>query len=95
MIFSIDGTRLKVAGKTLLELPVDQWVHFEITAGLGNTSKNTWDMAVTIPGHAVSEFKGLKAGNNKFNQLTWIGFTSNATEKTVFYLDNIKLSNKV
>ncbi len=93
--FSIDGTQLKVAGENLLELPVDQWVHFEITAGLGDTSKNTWDMAVTIPGDAAREFKGLKAGNNKFNQLTWVGFTSNATKKTVFYLDNIKLSNKV
>ena len=93
--FSIDGTKLTVAGKTLLEMPVDKWVHIEIAAGLGNTSKNTWDMAVTIPGHAISEFKELKAGNTKFNQLTWVGFTSNATKKTVFYLDNVKLSNKV
>jgi hypothetical protein len=91
---SIDGTRLKVAGKTLLELPVDQWVHFEISAGLGNGSRNTWDMAVVIPGHTPREFKDLKAGNNKFSQLTWVGFTSNATKKTVFYLDNFKLTNK-
>jgi len=92
--FSIDETKLKVAGKTLLELPVDQWVHFEIIAGLGNPSKNKWDMTVTMPAHAAREFKGLKAGNAKFDQLTWVGFTSNATKKTVFYLDNIKLINK-
>jgi hypothetical protein len=34
------------------------------------------------------------SGNTKFNQLTWVGFTSNATKKTVFYLDNIKLTNE-
>jgi len=92
---SIDGTRLKVAGKTLLELPVDKWVHFEITAALGDGNGNNWDMAVTIPDSPAREFKALKAGNAKFNRLTWLGFSSNATKKTVFYLDNLKLTNKV
>ncbi|OHB63859.1 MAG: hypothetical protein A2168_08745 [Planctomycetes bacterium RBG_13_50_24] len=91
---SIEGTQLKVAGKTLLELPVDQWMHFEITAGLGDGSKNTWDMTITLPGRTPKEFKGLQNGNSKFNQLTWLGFTSNATKQTVFYLDNIKLTNE-
>jgi len=51
-------------------------------------------MAVTIPGRTAREFKELKTGNSKFNQLTWVGFTSNATKKTVFYLDNFKLIKK-
>jgi hypothetical protein len=93
--FSIEGTQLKVAGKTLLQLPVDKWVHFEIAAGLGNGSRSTWDMAVTLPGRSPRKFKKLQNGNNKFNQLTWLGFTSNATKRTIFYLDNIKLTNKV
>jgi len=62
---------------------------------LGNGSRNTWDMTVTLPGRSPREFKGMKAENTKFNQLTWVGFTSNATKKTVFYLDNVKLTNKV
>jgi hypothetical protein len=89
-----DGTRLKVAGKTLLELPIDKWMHFEITAGLGNASRGTWDMTVTLPGRTPSQFKGLKNGNAKFSRLTWLGFSSNATKQTVFYLDNIKLTNE-
>jgi hypothetical protein len=89
-----DGTRLKVAGKTLLELPVDQWMHFEITAGLGNGGRSAWDMTVTLPDRAPKVFKGLQNGNTKFNQLTWLGFSSNATKQTVFYLDNIKLTNE-
>jgi len=91
---SIDGTQLKVSGKTLLELPVDQWVRFEIVAGLGDGNGKTWDMAVTMPGRTTREFEGLKAGNAKFNQLTWLGFSSNATKKTVFYLDNFRLTNE-
>jgi hypothetical protein len=91
---SIEGVQLKVAGKTLLELPIDQWMHFEIAAGLGNSSKNTWDMTVTLPGQTPRQFESLKNGSTKFTQLTWIGFTSSAAKQTVFYLDNIKLTNK-
>jgi len=92
--FSIEGTQLKVTGKTLLSLPVSKWVHVEIVAGLGDESKKTWDMTVTLPGRSPREFKRLQNGNTKFNQLTWVGFTSNATKKTVFYLDNIRLTNE-
>jgi hypothetical protein len=70
-------------------------VHFEITAALGEGNGSNWDMAVTMPDSPAREFKGLKAGNAKFNRLTWLGFSSNATKKTVFYLDNMKLTNKV
>ncbi|MHC4369111.1 MAG: right-handed parallel beta-helix repeat-containing protein [Planctomycetota bacterium] len=86
----IDGTELKVAGTTLMELPLDKWVHFEITAQLGG---KTWDMTVTASGGALREFNELKNGKAPFDQLTWVGFTSNATERTVFYLDNIRLVN--
>ena len=55
---------------------------------------NTWDMTVTLPKQTPREFKGLRNANSKFDRLTWVGFTSNATEKTVFYLDNLKLTNK-
>jgi len=92
--FTIDGSQLKVAGKTLLELPVDQWVHVEITAALGDKSRGGWDMAVTVPGQARGEFKGLKNANAGFERLTWLGFTSNAIKQTVFYLDNFTLTNK-
>jgi len=92
--FSIEGTQLKVAGKKLLELPVNQWIHFEVTAILGNGGKSTWDMTVTLPGRTPREFKRLQNGNNKFNQLTWLGFTSNAMKQTIFYLDNIKITNE-
>jgi hypothetical protein len=87
----IEGTKLRVAGASLMELPPDKWVHFEIAALLGG---NTWDMTVTASGEAPRQFKELKNGRATFEQPTWVGFTSNATERTVFHLDNIKLVNK-
>ena len=51
-------------------------------------------MTVKLPGEVPKEFKGLQNGHTRFEKLTWVGFTSNATEKTVFYLDNLKLANK-
>jgi hypothetical protein len=91
----IDGTKLKVAGVVILELPLETWVNFEIMAALGRSGKSNWDMTVTLPGQTPRVFKGLKNGHTTFDELTWIGFISNATEKTVFYLDNIELKNKV
>jgi hypothetical protein len=49
---------------------------------------------VTLPGRQRKEFTGLPNANEKFEQLTWLGFTSNATRQTVFYLDNIELANE-
>jgi hypothetical protein len=77
----------------MLELPVEQWIHVEITAALG-VSARTWDMAVTLPGQPPKEFTGLRNANEKFERLTWLGFVSNATKQTVFYLDNLELTNK-
>ncbi|HQG48323.1 MAG TPA: right-handed parallel beta-helix repeat-containing protein [Sedimentisphaerales bacterium] len=90
----INGTNLQVAGRNLMTLPTDRWIHFEIAADLGENNSRTWDLAVTLPGEKPREFKGLKAGSNAFERLTWLGFVSNATDKTVFYLDNLEVTNQ-
>jgi hypothetical protein len=92
--FWIKGKKLQIAGRALMDLPVSKWVHFELVAALGNKDKGTWNLAVTVPGQTPRKFKGLQNGSSKFEKLTWIGFTSNATQKTVFYLDNIELINQ-
>jgi hypothetical protein len=91
---SINGDNLQVAGKTLLRLPLNQWVRFEITADLGKNNSGTWDLTVTLPGQAPKTFKDLKSPGKTFEQLTWLGFSSNATTATVFYLDNIEITNQ-
>ncbi len=92
--FWVNGTKLQIAGKTLFNLPIGKWVHFELAAALGNKNKGTWDLAVTIPGQSTRRFQGLQNGSSRFEKLTWVGFTSNATQKTIFYLDNLELINK-
>ncbi|HIJ52141.1 MAG TPA: right-handed parallel beta-helix repeat-containing protein [Planctomycetes bacterium] len=92
--FWVNGTKLQIAARSLMELPVGKWVHFEIAAGLGSKDTGKWDLTVTVPGQVPGRFSGLKNGSSKFEKLTWVGFTSNATNKTVFYLDNLELINK-
>ncbi len=92
--FSISGDNLQAAGKTLLRLPIDQWVRFELTADLGKNNSGTWDLTVTLPGQPPKAFENLKVAGTAFEQLSWLGFTSNATTATVFYLDNVEITNQ-
>jgi len=87
----INDHSLQVGGRTLLTLPTGTWVHFEIAAGLGENSRHAWDLIVTLPGETPRVFKGLKIASNAFEKLTWLGFISNATGKTVFHLDNLEV----
>jgi hypothetical protein len=92
--FRIEAQELKVPGRTLMKLPVGRWIHFKIAAPLGDENKGRWNMSVAVQGQRERRFGGLRNGNEKFEKLTWIGFTSNATKRTVFYLDNFKLTNE-
>jgi hypothetical protein len=78
----------------LLDLPVGQWVRFSISADLGAGNSGTWNLAVTLPGQEPRRFDNLANGNKTFEQLTWLGFVSHATTKTVFYIDNLKIDNQ-
>jgi hypothetical protein len=86
-----DGT-LQVGGKTLLEPPVGKWIHFEVTAGLGEQSTGTWNLAVTLPGEEPRRFEGLANGHLDWKTLHWLGFSSMAEERVAWYLDNLELS---
>jgi hypothetical protein len=88
----IVGGKLSVAGKQLAEVPVGQWVHLEVSAGLGDRSTGTWELKVTLPGQAPQTFASLPC-DPQWKRLDWLGFVSNADAKTVFYLDNLLLDN--
>ena len=83
----------RAAGKTLLELPADKWVRFEIVADLGDGNSGKWSLTVTPAGRQPQEFKGIGNGSPAFEQITWLGFTSNATSESVFYVDNLSIEN--
>ncbi|HUT90919.1 MAG TPA: right-handed parallel beta-helix repeat-containing protein [Thermoguttaceae bacterium] len=90
---NIDQNRLIVGGETLLELPADKWVHLEIAADLGKGNSGKWNLIVTPAGQQPQEFKHLENGNPAFEQVTWLGITSNATSESVFYVDDLSIEN--
>jgi hypothetical protein len=93
--FSIVGDAVQAGGKTLLHLPLGQWTHLDVAADLGPKNTGTWTLTVTLPGEPPKTFKDLKNGSTAFEKLTWLGFTSNATDKAVFYLDNLEITNQL
>jgi len=84
-----DGA-LKVGGKKLTQLPHSQWVNLRIIAGTGPQANGRWQLTVRVAGQEPQHFADLRC-DPKFNRLTWYGFSSLATTRTVFYLDNITL----
>jgi hypothetical protein len=86
--------KLSIAGKPVVDIPTSQWVHFEIEAGLGSKSTRTWEVVVTLPGQPPKRFADLPC-HPAWKHLDWLGFVSNANGKSVFYLDNLTLSNKL
>lgn len=85
--------KLTAGDTTLMDVPMRQWLHFEITTTLGRQGNSAYDLAVTLPGGETRTFQKLSFGNADFRNLKWIGFISLATDKAVFYLDNIKAEN--
>ena len=88
----IESGKLSVGGKPLTDIPTGTWVHVEITCGLGQQASGTWDLVVTVPGQPPQAFRSLTCGEPKFNRLEWLGLVSLAPNKTVLYVDNVRLS---
>ena len=82
-----DGS-LMAGGRKLAMLPPGQWVHIEMTCVTGAAADGTWSLAVTLPGQPAQRFDGFTC-DPAFKRLNWLGFTSLATDTTVFYLDNV------
>jgi hypothetical protein len=89
----VDGEgNLSAAGKKLLQIPLSKWVKFEIVAGLGKDAKAKWDLAVALPdAKEPQRFADLPCSPD-FKSLYWYGFVSDATAKTVLYVDDISLA---
>ncbi len=92
--FAIRQSTLILPGKEAIPLPPDRWIHFEIVSPLGPEAQSGWSIAVTLPGMDPIRFESLPRAGDKFHRFDWLGFTSNATDKTAFYLDNISIFNR-
>lgn len=85
--------KLSFGDRELMDLPTGQWFRMEISVALGGKADDSWQLMVTLPGQPPKRFTDLKVTTPGWKKLTWVGFVSNATKQTVFYLDNIKLEN--
>lgn len=83
---------LSVGDKVLLTVPRSQWLGFTIVCPVGKQATGTWDLTVKLPGQEAKTFTGLDCGSKKsFRSLEWLGFISEATTRTVFYVDDLKM----
>jgi hypothetical protein len=92
-MFTIRDAVLQAGGRAI-PLPLDEWIGFEIAAELGQPDGGRWTLRLTMPGKAAQEFGGLSFVRGSFKKLTWVGFTSNATGPTSFFLDNFSLGTR-
>ena len=88
------GDKLVANGRELLDVPVGEWFRVEIACTLGEDATGTYDLTVTPRGASARSFPGLSYPGRELHRLEWLGFVSLAREKTVFYLDNIKLEGQ-
>ena len=91
--FSITGGKLILGGKAVMDIPSGVWGHYQVRAPVGKGAAGRWTLTVTMPGQVPRTFADLANGSADFTALTWIGFISNATDKTIFYLDDVNLAN--
>jgi len=74
---------------TDVRLPASQWLHFEISDGLGRFADGKWDMKITDQaGKVLFEGQNLPCGP-EFDRIEWLGFVSNSLESCEMYLDNV------
>ena len=89
--FLIQNGSLQVAGSKLLDVPGDRWMRIDVVTGLGSVSTTTWELTVTPRGGEAQHFADLRYADPNYQTLGYLGFISNASDKSVFYLDNIEL----
>ncbi|HJN15957.1 MAG TPA: right-handed parallel beta-helix repeat-containing protein [Armatimonadota bacterium] len=90
--FWISGGMLRIGGQDVLPMPTGEWVHFEVSAPLGEKSTGTWDLTVTPADGEATKFESQPNVSADWKTLTWLGFSSTATDTRAYYLDNLDLS---
>jgi hypothetical protein len=90
--FQVRDGKLSGAKGLTGEVPLGQWVHFEIRASLGSDSTGRWSLHVTPAGGTPREYHDLPFRSVEMRTLDWVGFISGANEKTEFYLDQVAIT---
>ncbi|MBC7287665.1 MAG: right-handed parallel beta-helix repeat-containing protein, partial [Armatimonadetes bacterium] len=90
----VAGGDLTANDRKITQVPVDRWMHVEIVCPVGLKGQNTYRLTVQAEGAEPVTVDGLPFGSQEFRALTWLGFISDATVKSVIYLDNVELKSR-
>jgi hypothetical protein len=72
-------------------LPTGRWIRFALSATIGEGVTGRWNLGVAADGEPTQEFLNLPCRHPDMKTLEWVGFLSNADEKTAFYLDDLAI----
>jgi len=90
-VMHIQNGRLTGVKGLDVAVPTQKWIRFELKAIIGDAVTGRWSLKVTPESEPTKEFKDLPCRNPDMKTLDWVGFISNANEKTEFYLDDLAI----
>lgn len=82
---------LKANDKRLMPLPVGKWFRLQIDCGLGEKADGTFGLRVDLPNGEIRRFSKLKC-DPYFKRLESCVFISASNEYSVFYIDNLNIT---
>ena len=89
-----DNLQMKVGGSVLTTVPSNQWLRVQITCNTSNYVTQGWNLGLTMPGLATQWWTNHPTGSGtNWNQFNWLGWVSEATNTTTFYLDDLTMTN--
>ena len=88
-----DHCQLKVNGTTLANVPSNQWLRVEVWCSTTNYASQGWKLGLTLPGQSTQWYANLHTGGTNWSRLNWLGWVSEATNTTTFWLDNFSMTN--
>lgn len=88
-----DRCQLKVNGIALANVPSNQWLRVDVLCDTATYAGQGWKLGLTQQGSATQWFTNLHTGGSGWARLNWMGWVSENTNATTFYLDNLTMTN--
>jgi len=87
-----DGkAKVTASGTDVGMVPLGKWVHVEVECVLGKSEKARYTLKLTVPGGPPRELPDIPISGDRFRELHWLGFVSNATVNSQFAIDNVRI----
>jgi hypothetical protein len=83
---------LSARGAKLAEIPDHTWIAVRMRARVGQPEKG-WNLTVEWPGSQPHQIDRLPC-DPTWKEVRWVGFSSQGTRPTVFYLDDIEMARR-